>query len=345
MTNKKQASVRLMTYRGGTKCVVSAAILGGIVGLSSSAYWSPSQAEEKGTVAWIAGSLDISYWQWVGYGVRTKAKELGMDYIEFSSDNSPGTQMNNVRTAVTRGVKAVVMGPVSSTSTPPILAFLKSHNIPIAFAGIGPQPGQTDFTSSVTADNYDTGKAEGTFVCDKAKELGGNKIGMLSLPLDRENAQKYMKGARESFEKAGCDVVQVIQAHDLTVKESVANANDLLTAHPEIKGIYGMYDEAGIGAAKALETRGLIGKVAIATADGSPSTIKLLREGNIQGIFLQQAVGQGIDGTQQVFNALTAKPTQQEIPLPEPLATKDTVDSPAIQEMLRRIYPPSAGAY
>jgi ribose transport system substrate-binding protein len=344
MRNSTQSTIRAINYPGAIQVILTTTLsaAASLFILASSSF---AQTKDEGTVAWIAGSLDISYWQWVGYGVKTKAKELGMDYIEFSSDNSPGTQMNNVRTAVTRGVKAVVMGPVSSTSTPPILAFLKSHNIPIAFAGIGPQPGQTDFTSSVTADNYDTGKAEGTFVCDKAKALGGNKVGMLSLPLDRENAQKYMKGAQESFEKGGCDVVQVIQAHDLTVKESVANANDLLTAHPEIKGIYGMYDEAGIGAAKALETRGLLGKIAVATADGSPSTIKLLRDGNIQGIFLQQAVGQGIDGTQQVYNALTGKPTQQEIPLPEPLATKDTVDSPAIQEMLRRIYPPSAGAY
>ncbi|TCU30459.1 hypothetical protein EV130_10130 [Rhizobium azibense] len=31
---------------------------------------------------------------------------------------------------------------------------------------------------------------------------------------------------------------------------------DMLTAHPDIKALYGMYDEAETGAAKVLQTRG-----------------------------------------------------------------------------------------
>jgi len=303
-----------------------------------------AQAKEY-TVVYLAPSLDISYWQWVAYGVKTQARKLGMKYIEMTSENSPSTQMNNARTAVTRGVDAVVIGPVSSTSTPPLLRFLKDHKIPVAFTGIGPAPGQTDFTSSVTANNYETGVAEGKFICEQAKERGSNKVGMLSLPQDRENAQKYLKGAEESFKAGGCDLVQILQTHGLTVNEAVQQANDLLTAHPDIKAIYGMYDEAATGAAKALETRGLIGKIAIATADGSPTTIKLLRDGKIQGLFLQEAVGQGIDATQQVYNALTGKEVTKELPLPEPLVTKDTIDSPETQAKIKRVYPPSAGAY
>ena len=133
----------------------------------------------------------------MAYGAKTQAAKLGMNYVEFTSENSPGTQMNNVRTALTRGVDAIVMGPLSSSSTPPILRLLKSKNVPIAFTGIGPQPGSTDYTSAVTANNYETGKAEGSFVCKAAKALGGNKIGMLSLPQDRENAQKYLRAPRK----------------------------------------------------------------------------------------------------------------------------------------------------
>lgn len=304
-----------------------------------------SVAADKQTVAYIAPSLDISYWQWVAYGVKQRAKELGMDYVEYTSENSPAKQMDNVRTAMTRGVSAIVMGPVSSTSTPPVLRLLKSKSIPVAFTGIGPQAGQTDYTSAVTANNYETGKAQGSYVCKLAKERGSNKVAVLSLPQDRENAQKYMKGAQESFKADGCEVVQVLETHGLTVNEAVTQANDVLTAHPDVRAIYGMYDEAATGAAKALQTRGMVGKVAVVTADGSPTTIKLLREGTIQGIFLQEAVGQGIDATTQVFNALNHKPTTQELALKEPLVTKDTIDHPEAQATVKRVYPPSAGNY
>jgi ribose transport system substrate-binding protein len=139
--------------------------------------------------------------------------------------------------------------------------------------------------------------------------------------------------------------VQVLQTHGLTVREAVDQANDLLTAHPDITGIYGMYDEAGTGAAKALQTRGQVGRVGVATADGSPTTVKLLRDKIIQGLFLQEAVGQGIDATQQVYNAMTGKPTTKTIELAEPLVTSETIDTPEAQAKLKRVYPPSAGAY
>ncbi|BCF94427.1 MULTISPECIES: substrate-binding domain-containing protein [Paraburkholderia] len=320
--------------------VMAAAVL-----LAATMTAQPVFAQAKKTVAYIAPSLDISYWQWVAYGVKQRAKELGMNYVELTSENSPAKQMDNVRTALTRGVDAIVMGPVSSTSTPPVLRLLKEKSVPIAFTGIGPQAGQTDFTSAVTANNYETGKAQGSFVCKLAKERGGNKIAMLSLPQDRENAQKYMKGAKESFKADGCDLVQVLETHGLTVNEAVSQANDILTAHPDVKAIYGMYDEAATGAAKALQTRGMTGKVAVVTADGSPTTIRLLRDGSIQGIFLQEAVGQGIDATTQVFNALNHKPTTQELALKEPLVTKDTIDHPDAQATVKRVYPPSAGNY
>ncbi len=301
--------------------------------------------EKKFTVAIIMPSLDISYWQWVAYGAKTKAGELGMNTIELDSHNSPTEQMTNVKTAITKGANAIVIGPVSSTSTPPVLRFLKEQNIPIAFTGIGPQPGETDYTSSVTANNEESGKAEGKYVCELAKERGGDKVGMLSLPQDRENAQKYLRGAEAAFKDAGCDLVQIIQTKGLTVREAVDEANDLLTAHPDIKAIYGMYDEAGTGAAKVLQTRNLVGKIGVVTADGSPTTVKLLRDGVIQGLFLQEAGGQGIEATQQVFNALTGKPTTKEMPLTEPLVTAKDIDSPEAQAKLKRVYPPSAGQY
>lgn len=307
---------------------------------------SGAQADDKKyTIAVIMPSLDISYWQWVAYGAKTKASELGMNYMELDSHDSPTEQMSNIRTAITKGANAIVIGPVSSTSTPQVLRYLKEQKIPVAFSGIGPQPGETDYTSSVTANNEESGYAEGKYVCQLAKERGGNKVGMLSLPQDRENAQKYLKGAQAAFKDDGCDLVQVIQTKGLTVREAVDEANDLLTAHPDITAIYGMYDEAATGAAKVLQTRNLVGKVGVVTADGSPTTVKLLRDGVIQGLFLQEAGGQGIEATQQVFNALTGAPTTKELALKEPLVTAKEIDSPEAQAKLKRVYPPSAGQY
>jgi ribose transport system substrate-binding protein len=321
-----------------------------IAALSVSAAGCGSDSSAAGgtktyTVAYFAPSLGISYWQWVGSGVEQRAKELGMKYVSYNANNDQAKQLDNMKTAITAGVDAIVIGPVSSTSVPPLLQLAKSKNIPIAFAGIGPPADQTDYTSSVTADNEATGKAEGGFLCDAAKKLGGNKVGMLSLPQDRENAQKYLRGAQAAFTSGGCELVQMLQTKGLTVDEAVQETKDLLTAHPDITAIYGMYDEAGTGAAQVLAQRGLTGKIALATADGSPTTVKLVRDGKLQALFLQQAVGQGIEGTTQVHNALTGKPTTKALPLEMPMVTPENIDKPEIQNALNRVFPASAGAH
>lgn len=295
--------------------------------------------DKKFTVAYIAPSLDIDYWQWVAHGVQQKAKELGMDYVEYTSENSPAKQMDNARVAVTRGVNAIVIGPVSSTSTPPLLNYLAQQKVPIAFAGIGPQPGETKFTSSVTANNYETGLAQGKYTCELAKERGGSEVGMLSLPQDRENAQKYLKGAQEAFNANGCQFVQMLETKGLTINEAVTQANDLLTAHPKVKAIYGMYDQAGTGAAKALATRGLKGKIGVTVADGSPTTIQLLKDGAIQGIFFQEAVGQGMDATEQVYKALKGEKTTQNMALVMPLVKAADIDSEDAKKVIARVFP------
>jgi ribose transport system substrate-binding protein len=139
----------------------------------------------------------------------------------------------------------------------------------------------------------------------------------------------------------GCKLAQMLETRGLTVNEAVTQANDMLTAHPNIKAIYGMYDEAGTGAAKVLQTRGLTGKVGIAVADGSPTTIALLKSSAIQGIFFQEAVGQGVDGTQQVFNALTKAPVKKDLALVMPLVTADKVESPEAKAVIARVFPAS----
>ncbi len=46
-----------------------------------------------------------------------------------------------------------------------------------------------------------------------------------------------------------------------------------------------------------------------------------------------------------MHNALTGAPTQKDIALLMPLVMPENIDKPDVQEALRRVYPPSSGAY
>ena len=296
-------------------------------------------------IAYLVPSLDITYWQWVKDGVEQEARRQKLQVTSYDATNSPAKQRENVQTALTVGAKGIVLSPVSSSSAPNVLNAAQGRKAPVTFAAIGPDPSVTNYASLITSDDYTSGKEAGAFLAKEVKKRGGNEVGLLSLPLDRTNAKAKLKGLKESLTAADVKLVQTLQTQGLTVREAVSQANDLLTAHPNLKGIYGMYDNAGIGAVRVLKTRGQLGKVAIVSSDGSPETIADIRKGAIQGIVVQEAVGQGIEATKQLKAAIDGKPVKKSIPLPEPLVTKSNIDSDEIQKILRLVYPPAAGAY
>jgi ribose transport system substrate-binding protein len=334
------------TIRRRLAAVATAGVVAiGLAACGSGAGTMDTGSSGSKTIAFVSASMGVNYWQWVSEGVKNRAGELGMKFVSYDSNNDQAKQLTNVKTAISAGASAIVLAPVSSASAAPVLALAKEKNIPVSFAAIGPTQDQKNYISAVTADNEATGVAQGKFICDAAKKRGSNKVGMLSIPQDRENAQKYLAGAEQSFASDGCDLVQVIQSKILTLGEAVGLANDLLTAHPDITGIYAMYDEAGTASAQVLSERGLTDKVAIAATDGSPTTVKLVRGGKIQALFLQEALGQGYDATSQLGKALDNQPTTQAIALKQPMLTPENIDTPALQDALKRIYPASAGAY
>ena len=299
---------------------------------------------EGAEIVYLAPTLDIEYWQWVEEGVKMACEEYGATYTTYVAENSAATQAQNGETAITLGADAVVLSPVSSDSCASVLDPCEDAGIPVTIAAIG---STTDnYFSFISADDYTSGYDAGTFLCQRVKELGGDSIGVLALPMDRSNAQAKMAGLELACEENGITIVQTIQTTTLTVSDSTDMCNDLLTANPDIKGIYCMYEQAGLAAVDCLETAGLSGQISVASSDGSPASIAYIRSGDIDGIVVQEAVGQGYYAAIEAFKAISGLEADAKvIQTPEPLVTSENIDDADIQEVLRLTYPESAGAY
>lgn len=295
-------------------------------------------------IVYLAPSLDIEYWQWVEDGVRMACEEYGATYTTLVAENSDAKQANNAETAVTMGVDAVVLSPVSSTSCASVLDPCEDEGIPVTIAAIG---ATTDnYFCFISADDYTSGYDAGTYLCQEAKALGGDSIVVISLPLDRDNAKAKMAGLELACQENGVTIAQVSQTKDLTVSDSTNICNDLLTAHPEATGIYCMYEQAGLAAVDCLDIAGLTGQIAIVSSDGSPQSTKYIREGLMAGQVVQEAVGQGYWAAIEAFKAICGLEADAKIiQTPEPLVTSENIDDPEIQEVLKLTYPASAGAY
>ena len=295
-------------------------------------------------IVYIAPSLDIEYWQWVEDGVRQACEEYGVSVEVYVSNNSAADQAENGETAVIQGADAVVLSPVSSDSCSTVLDACEDAGIPVTIAAIGSTA--DNYYAFISADDYTSGYDAGIYLCDQAKALGGDSIGVLALPMDRSNAKAKMAGLEKACEEKGITIAQTIQTSNLTVSESTDMCSDLLTANPDIKGIYCMYEQAGIAAIDVVDNMGVTGKISIVSSDGSPDSTKAIREGRLAGQVVQEAVGQGYWAAVMAFKAISGLDADAQVILtPEPLVTAANIDDEDVQAVLKLTYPASAGAY
>lgn len=295
-------------------------------------------------IVYIAPSLDIEYWQWVEDGVRQACEEYGVSVEVYVSNNSAADQAENGETAVIQGADAVVLSPVSSDSCSTVLDACEDAGIPVTIAAIGSTA--DNYYAFISADDYTSGYDAGIYLCDQAKALGGDSIGVLALPMDRSNAKAKMAGLEKACEEKGITIAQTIQTSNLTVSESTDMCSDLLTANPDIKGIYCMYEQAGIAAIDVVDNMGVTGKISIVSSDGSPDSTKAIREGRLAGQVVQEAVGQGYWAAVMAFKAISGLDVDAQVILtPEPLVTAANIDDEDVQAVLKLTYPASAGAY
>ena len=267
-------------------------------------------AADRPTIAYITPGLNVPFWTWVSAGVQREAKKAGADVIVYDSHYDPGQQLANMRTAVNRGVTAVVLSPIDTTTTPAALNVAERAKIPVSIAGVGTTTGT--YVSFVTSDDYESSKKVGTFMASALKAKGFQKapVGIITVSLAQVNAQHRVTGFKETIEPTGTKVVALDQAQQVTVAEAYKFATDMLTAHPDIKGIFADYDNGAVGAAQAL-TALHRSDVILIGFDGSPQTVGEMLDGRIYAINIQPAVNMGAQAFDLLWSSLHGKSVPQ----------------------------------
>jgi ribose transport system substrate-binding protein len=92
---------------------------------------------------------------------------------------------------------------------------------------------------------------------------------------------------------------------------------NILTANPDITGVFAQNDEMALGAVQAIKARGMTDKVAIVGIDGSADAITAIKAGEMYATVAQQpeVMGQlGVASAVEILNGATP-PNQIDVPL------------------------------
>ncbi len=207
-------------------------------------------------------------------GLAAEAEKDGYRLVVTSADFDLGKQAAQIEDFVARKVDAIVVCPVDSKGVGPAIRRANSAGIPVFTADIAAQEG--DVVCHIASDNVAGGRLAGEYL---AKLLGGKgKVAIVNQPaitsvLDR------VEGFRQAV--AGFPGIAVVSdVNGQGVRDRAFEvAADVLQAHPDLDGIFGINDDSALGAMDAARQLAR-DRVAIVGYDATPPAVDAIRKGS-----------------------------------------------------------------
>lgn len=117
-----------------------------------------------------------------------------------------------------------------------------------------------------------------------------------------------------------------------TVAQSLTVTENMLTAHPELQGIFCSNESGSIGASQALRARGK--KLKLVGFDSSPTLIEAVEAGWIDTLVVQDPFKMGETAVNSAVQAIRGGQTPKKIALPPRLVDLGNIHDPAIDAQL-----------
>ena len=306
----------------------------------------PAAAAEKPAkvfkVAGMPPDFENPAWMAMYTGFADKAKSLGMDAKIFNASGKPQVQFSNAQDIVTQKYDAVVVsGTDSSTANAPVKEF-NAANIPAWILHIKPDDPGAKYVAMVDAQNVGGNYDAGIYLATTYKAKGMTGVAAeITISLARSNGAARHEGFKKAMDEKGIKLAEVKEAITYTRDESYKFAQDLINAHPDLSILWCNYDEAVMGAVKAIEDAGKSGKILVGGFDGSPESLKAVKDGRINVMAIQPLYKHGTMVAQQMFDFLTSGKAPETVSTPCPLVTTENAATEA-QKYLADCFGPTA---
>jgi ABC-type sugar transport system substrate-binding protein len=176
-------------------------------------------------------------------------------------------------------------------------------------------------SSVVATNNLAGGKLAGTWLAEHLP--AGAKIGVLQGVLGNPSLDDRVTGMLDTLGKKATVVAKV--ATDCDQTKGLNAAQDILSAHPDIDGIYSACGPPVVGALQAIKAKGKEGKLIVVGFDASDEEVAAIKAGSQQGSVAQFPAKMGSLGVQTALDAAQGKAVEANVDTGTEMVTKDNV--------------------
>ncbi|HVW85969.1 MAG TPA: substrate-binding domain-containing protein [Bryobacteraceae bacterium] len=280
------------------------------------------------------------FWQSVHAGAAAAGQEFHEEILWDGPPNETdySRQLEIFDSMLNRHVDGVVVAAADRTTLNASLDRAARENVPVVVFDSGVD--STNYVTFVATNNFEAGQMAGR----KLGQLlnGKGSVAMIQNAPGSASTMDRERGFRDALSREFPGVHIVAEQYSMSDRaKGMGVTENMLTAHPDLDGLFASSEPSSVGAAQAVKSRGLVGKIKFVAFDSSEGLVEDLSAGVIDALVAQDPFRIGFEAVRAVTDKLNGKTPQKKIDLSATVITKADLGKPEIKQLLH----PDLGKY
>jgi ribose transport system substrate-binding protein len=273
------------------------------------------------------------FWQSVHAGAIAAGREFHEEIVWDGPPNETdySRQLEIFDSMLNRHVDGVVVAASDRTTLNSSLDRAARENIPVVVFDSAVD--STNFVTFVATNNFEGGQ----MAARKLAELlrGKGTIAMIENTPGSASTMDRERGFKEALGKEAPGIEIIAEQYSMSDRaKGMTVVENILTAHPKLDGIFASSEPSSVGAAKALKSHGLSGKIKLVAFDSTDGLIEDLNNGVIDALVAQDPWKIGYEAVKAVTDKLDGKTPPKQVDLSAVVITKPDLEKPEIKKLL-----------
>jgi ribose transport system substrate-binding protein len=286
-------------------------------------------------LAVVPKAVGFDFWEQVKTGAEcaaSKHEDVSVQWDGVTAETDVTGQVNLLQNFITQGVDGIVYAATDAKVLSDVTQQALDANIPVVNIDSGTDP-QPENVPVFATDNVASAEKVAGLMSDA---MGGKGGDIAFIPFQRgtatneQRAEGFKRGLKEYPELK----LVAEQPSQSDYDRALQVTTDILTANPNLKGIFAANEPGVLGAAEAVRQAGKSGEITIIGWDASPDEIKGVRDGVIDALIVQNPFRMGYDGVNAVVGQIREGTKPQDTDTGVTIVTRENVDSPEVQAVL-----------
>ncbi len=285
-------------------------------------------------IAVVPKAIGFDYWNQVHLGAQcaaSKQKDVKITWNGVTAETDVSGQIDLLTTYITQGVNGLVYAATDARALYQVTQQAQKAKIPVVNidSGTNPQPASVPLFAT---DNVASAKKAADLLAQNLGQHG--KIAIIEFQPGSATNDQRVSGFKSQIARYPGIQVVADQSSSSDYNKALTVAQDILTAHPDLNGIFAANEPSVLGAAEAVRAKGKAGKINIVGWDASPDEIKDVQAGIISNLVVQNPFRMGYDGVNAMVNIIRNHATYHNEDTGVTFVSASNLNDPKVQAVL-----------